>query len=329
MMLISLLIALCIDRYYRRGKKGYLHYYLCAFNHYLQGKQPVHGRQQLRRKPVGQEPQEAACEDEPGSGHPGNGAATPNNMAEEPSQPASGQSEHNTPTRAGYQYQLIVLLAPTLLMGVVLLLADTVLLTFIVQTLVLSLALGMADFRHIFRCFKDASKRGDIQAAYLYVGMLTQRQPAGESPDTCMAKAVLWLSYRYYAAIIIIFAALGVPGVLLYCTARMLAGDDCHQPPSSLASHCLHILDFIPVRITTLGFLLVGHFSRAAGAWVKGVGQISLNAQTHLITVGQQAEELEQRKNTLCTDGAVQLAKRNIGFLVVVSAVLTLTGVLI
>lgn len=325
MMLISLLIALCIDRYYQRGKKGYLDYYLGAFNRYLIGKQLVQGKQQGHCKPADGDSLAA-----PDAVNP---ATTPQVMTEA-AQPANGPSAkaHTQPhqhSQAGYRSQLIVLLAPALLIGGTLLIADTVLFTFVVQTLVLTLALGMAGFRHTFRCFKDACKRGDTQAAYLYVSMLTQRQPAGESPDTCMAKAVLWLSYRYYATIIIIFAALGVPGVLIYCTARMLAGDDCHQQPVSLASRCLHIVDFIPVRITTLGFLLVGHFSRAAGAWLKGVGQISLSAQAYLIAVGQRAEELEQHKNTLCTDGAVQLAKRNMGLLVVASAVLTLTGVLI
>ncbi|WP_137166168.1 regulatory signaling modulator protein AmpE [Salinimonas lutimaris] len=223
--------------------------------------------------------------------------------------------------------QILIMLLPALLLGGMLWLAESFLLTFVVQTLVLILALGKVDIKRHYRRYLEAGQRGDTEAQAVYLGMLTQRQPSAETLDTCMAKCLLWLSYRYYSAPIIVFVLLGLPGLLLYCGARYLSCNDASE--KTLPGLLLFWLDLIPVRIATCGFLLVGHFANATSAWLKGLLNFRLSAQHYLINVGQRAEELDSRENNLCTRGALRLARRNNIFLAVFTAVLTLSGIIL
>jgi AmpE protein len=90
----------------------------------------------------------------------------------------------------------------------------------------------------------------------------------------------------------------------------------------------LDIVDWIPVRITALGFLLVGHFSRAFPTWLGYLPDPAVQAKTLLLDVSKQAEEIEPDEND-CTEEPctlVRLAKRNVMFLLVIIALLTLSG---
>ena len=241
MMLMSLLLALIVDRYWPRHTNGYLAAWYARLVPRKNDEQPVYSTAQ----------------------------------------------------------QLTIIALPALLLGGGLWLADSFLLTFVVQTVILILALGKVDIKRNYRRYLEAGQRGDTEAQAIYLDMLTQRQPSAETLDTCMAKCLLWLSYRYYSAPVIVFILLGLPGLLLYCGARYLSCNDASE--KTLPGRLLFWLDLIPVRVATAGFLLVGHFANATSAWLKGLLNIKVSAQHYLINVGQRAEELDSRENNLCT----------------------------
>ena len=94
------------------------------------------------------------------------------------------------------------------------------------------------------------------------------------------------------------------------------------------ANRIMNIIDWVPVRITALGFLLVGHFSRALPTWLRYLPDSAVQAKTLLINVSKQAEEVEPDEHD-CTEEPctlVRLAKRNVMFLIAVIAILTLSG---
>ena len=93
----------------------------------------------------------------------------------------------------------------------------------------------------------------------------------------------------------------------------------------------MHILDFVPARITACGLLLVGHFSRAMPVWLKYLTHPAVPAEVLLTEVASKAEEVElndeQSRDPACEPKAlVTLAKRNVMLILAVIAVLTMLG---
>ena len=92
----------------------------------------------------------------------------------------------------------------------------------------------------------------------------------------------------------------------------------------------MHIIDWLPVRITGLGFLVVGHFSRATAVWLPIWFDTDSQAKTMLNKMSVAAEDVDVNDQTQecierpCT--MVRLVKRNIIFMLVVVSVLTMVG---
>lgn len=104
--------------------------------------------------------------------------------------------------------------------------------------------------------------------------------------------------------------------------------------PPNLAVGCrnhhdiLFWLDWLPVRVTSFGYMFVGHFSKAMPAWLESL--FDFNKPTHqvLIDVAQQSEDI-MVNNEDCTAEPcllVRLAKRNVLLILAVISVLTLIG---
>lgn len=215
-------------------------------------------------------------------------------------------------------------------------------LTFIIQTAVLYLALGCTTVRDTYKSWLQAANREDNEACdlyqrQLYLGMLGKEDDAPEPDDgTMMQQLLLLANYQFYAAVIIFFIFLGAPGVLLYVCARETHRYFCpHSTKNTVHTRKLmHILDWAPVRLTALGYLVVGDFTRAFPVWVDMLTRTRIPAYQLLWRVGRQAELIEPddcktcSKMTACVHvlSGVKLAKRNILFLLVLTALLTITG---
>lgn len=217
--------------------------------------------------------------------------------------------------------------------------------TFIVQTLVVFLALGCSVARHTYKSWLQAAQREDSEACDLYArqlhkGLVGQEDNSDVADDgTQIQRLLLLANFQFYAAVIIFFIVLGAPGALLYMTVR-----EAHRyfaqaqwPCVEHSGALLHYLEWIPARITAFGFLVVGHFSKALPVWLEYVFQGHIASEQLLWRVGRQAEIIEPKdsakcsKLTACTHvlASVRLAKRNILFLLVAAAVLTLSGWLV
>jgi len=200
------------------------------------------------------------------------------------------------------------------------------LLEFIISTAILMICVGCPAIRATYKCFLQAANRGDLQACSMY-----EDQINGDNKETVsFGLSLVWQNYRHYTAVILWFAACGAAGVVLYVLIRELDSrlSNDNDPVGNQVKRLLNIVDWVPVRITALGFLLVGHFSRAFPTWLGYLPDPAVQAKTLLLDVSKKAEEIEPDEND-CTEEPctlVRLAKRNVMFLLVIIALLTLTG---
>ncbi|RUO34077.1 regulatory signaling modulator protein AmpE [Aliidiomarina soli] len=89
----------------------------------------------------------------------------------------------------------------------------------------------------------------------------------------------------------------------------------------------LHWLEWVPVRVAGFAYLLVGHFNRALPVWLKGFGKdAELNAG-YLQTIAERAEDQAEHEDLTDEPCAMlKLAKRTMTFLLAATAVATLLG---
>ena len=92
-------------------------------------------------------------------------------------------------------------------------------------------------------------------------------------------------------------------------------------------------LDYIPVRVTAFGMLMMGHFSRALPEWLSHALQFDVPAYDVLTHISAKAEVLTPEEYQMQAENAaieprvlVKLAKRNVIFLLVITSALTLVG---
>lgn len=247
-----------------------------------------------------------------------------------------------TSTSAGALWGLLLLPALVVALIAQVLVGDFI--SFVLQSVILFIAIGSASLRETYRLFLQAAQRGDLQACSLYTEQLghcntldTQDGEDAQSQGKSFGQHLLWLNYQHYAAIIISYIALGAAGVVFYvlcreCYYRWCNIDSEHKKPMA---QMMYALDFIPVRITAFGLLLVGHFSRALPQWLASLANVELPADKLLTEVAAKAEYVDPHHiDSENTDAAtepkilVTLAKRNILLLLALSAVLTLAGII-
>ncbi|MEW9797240.1 beta-lactamase regulator AmpE [Alteromonas sp. CYL-A6] len=237
----------------------------------------------------------------------------------------------------------LLLLLPALLLAMIEYYLLGPFLTLVEQTLVLFICVGCPALRQTYKCFLQAADRGDLEACSLYTEQLGHCNSVISEEGTAIAQGrsfgqhLSWLNYQHYAAVILWFIGFGAPGALFYTLVRTTfnAFSEDNHPQTDNVYRLLYALDFIPVRITAFGLLMMGHFSRALPEWLKLVGTTSLTPYCVLTRVSAKAEmltpeELQAQQSNASVEPRilVKLAKRNILFLLSVTAALTLTGLL-
>lgn len=196
----------------------------------------------------------------------------------------------------------------------------------VLSTAILMVCVGCPAIRATYKCYLQAANRGDLQACSMYEDQIS----GDDKGSTSFGLSLIWQNYRHYTAVILWFAIFGAAGAILYVLVREMAEKltDEDQQATDQVNGILKIMDWVPVRVTALGFLLVGHFSRAFSTWLSYLPDTSVAAKTLLLGVAKQAEEVEPDEKD-CTEEPcilVRLAKRNVMLLLMVIAILTLTG---
>lgn len=207
------------------------------------------------------------------------------------------------------------------------------LLEFVAHTAVLFVCIGSQALRDTYKCFMQAANRGDFEACYLYSEQMGHCD-GNQDKAASFGLRLVWLSYQHYAGVLLFFVALGAPGAVFYVCVREAYEYACSQEGFVIQPIAVvrQIVDFIPVRITALGFLMVGNYAKAMPVWLKSFPLVKQLASTTLTEVASAAEvlpnpELETTDPAREPSMLVKLSKRNILFLLVITSILTLAGI--
>lgn len=246
---------------------------------------------------------------------------------------AKKQDMHNKVS--GTLLPIVLLAVPVTLTYLLLSIIDDTILHFLVSTAILIVCFGCVKTRDRFRQYLRSAFRGEMTTCDLHYQQLIDDK---NLPPLGFGQTLIWLNYRYYIAIMLFFIAFGAAGALFY---RLLATLDEQQlllkkrEPDSVAitdvyQRILFWADWLPVRITSFGFMLVGHFSKAIPLWIENVFDINKAPQCVLVEVAQKAEDVMVDKNDCTSEPCllVRLAKRNLLLVLTTVSVLTLAGVL-
>jgi AmpE protein len=256
----------------------------------------------------------------------------------------------------------IFLLLPVAVIYAALALVGDGLLHLIISTIILIVSFGCFTTRDTFKQYLHAAFRGEKTTSELYHKQLLQNK---NLPDMEFGQALIWLNYRYYIAIMLFFVFFGAAGVVFYrllttvieqqngCSLfSTTVSEEVEQVNTqeskdfelekanetfsipNVSSGCknfhdiLFYLDWLPVRITSFGYMFVGHFSKAFPIWLESL--FDGNKPTHdiLIDVAKKSEDimLEEEDCTAEPCLLVRLAKRNVLLILAIISVLTLVG---
>ncbi|MEI6858632.1 MAG: beta-lactamase regulator AmpE [Shewanella sp.] len=192
--------------------------------------------------------------------------------------------------------------------------------------------------RRFFKLYMQAACRGDSQACYHFAEALDcNRSIDAVSESDLGAKvgqSVTWLNYRFYGAVTLFLIFFGPAGAVLYCTVRYFA-DLNHQQSlgSPLAVKVLALLDWLPSRIFSFGYVLSGQFSQAFKSWRKLALSLDHSARDIVTQVALAAEPIpETSASPICiqsTLALLQLSKRNFILLLTLLSLLTIFGVVV
>lgn len=196
----------------------------------------------------------------------------------------AGQPHH------GWIAWTAAVIVPTLLTLLihVLLLRVSVLLAYAWSVAILYVTLGFRQFSHYFTDIRDALDDGDEDTARELLAQWRQVD-ASELPRSEIVRHVIEYSvlaaHRHVFGVLgwfSVLAALGLgpAGAVLYRVSEFVArywmhkskslaavGDGASPALQHAATKAWSVIDFVPARVTALGFAVVGSFEDAIDAW--------------------------------------------------------------
>lgn len=201
---------------------------------------------------------------------------------------------------------------------------DNSLVVLVLNLVVLFIAVGCPHIRAKYKGYLQSSNRGDFATRDTYAQQLKFDADEGFS----FGQHMIWINFRYYFAIAFWFLIMGATGAVMYLTARVVESQATNEYSKKAAGRVLNILDWIPARLASLGFLLMGHFSQGIKVFSGYVFDPTVAPKSIVLDVAKASEDIEVDSND-CTEEPctlLKLAKRNMLLLLAAMAVLTLGG---
>lgn len=256
-----------------------------------------------------------------------------------------------------FAYTLFLLL-PVASIYAILSLVDNAFLHFIISTLILIICFGCFTTRSSYKQYLHAASRGEETTSTFHHQQLLEDKNLHEMS---FGQALIWLNYRYYIAIMLFFTLFGATGVIFYRLLttvieqqnnNVLAQDNTENQNNQneskgdaeeektntphISAGCKHyhsflfLLDWLPVRITSFGYMFVGHFVKAFPVWLESFFDGKKPTHKVLTDVAQKSEDslIDTGNCTAEPCLLVRLSKRNVLLLLAFIASLTLFGVI-
>ncbi|MBC3435538.1 regulatory signaling modulator protein AmpE [Pseudomonas sp. BW16M2] len=195
----------------------------------------------------------------------------------------------------------ILVLAPVALLALLLHVLEPVaygLLALPVHLLVLVYSLGRGDVKAALGPFRDAWRRGDDQAA-LHVAERDLGLAADDAQSLIkrVQGHLLWQAYQGFFAVIFWYFLLG-PGAALAYRLLALTMDHSRQPAlQTLAGQLRHAMDWLPVRVMTVSFALVGNFVAVTRVMLHELLDWHVSAGHLVAKVGRVADDIPEEED--------------------------------
>lgn len=202
-----------------------------------------------------------------------------------------------------------------------------------INVIVLLVCFGCVHLRKQYKSYLNALQRKDDQAASLYAHQMRQIGTENQGEET-LGQTIAWINFRYYGAVIFWFVILGPCGALGYSLLRNVA--DLTQSEQGLQfsahkswlSQCLYWADWLPARIVSFGYLIIGNFSQGTDTYLNYMFNFSVSNRQVVGEIAQAVEQVEQAFVGCSFEAKcmVKLVKRNMLLILAAIALLTLFG---
>lgn len=198
----------------------------------------------------------------------------------------------------------------------------------------LLISFGGSQYRKDYRKYLKALCRNDLKAKGMYATCLdvNSEHYCEDTLTQAVAKQLVWINYRFYFAVIFYFVLLGPVGLTFYVAARSYHRYITQQQAATVRRSGIHILmriiDWVPARLTMLGYALVAEEQTALPESLRAWRDL----KTPEFECLGRVVFLASRKNVetaKCYDYTcylVQLAKRNIILFITIISLLTIHG---
>ncbi len=227
------------------------------------------------------------------------------------------------------------LLLPVIALHFIAQVLDFILFELAINVVVLLVCIGCAHLRRCYKDYLNALQRSDNEAASLHAMQLGQGKLDSEGNET-VGQTIAWINFTHYGAVLFWFVIFGAEGALTYSLLRYCATSAQSDATSLLDRHSQkinklqHIVDWLPARIISLGYLIIGNFTHGTSTWLKHAFDFSISNRRVVSDIAHAAEKVEEQFIG-CTFEArcmVKLVKRNMLLFLGVIAFLTLFGVI-
>lgn len=190
----------------------------------------------------------------------------------------------------------ILILCPVAVLALLLWVLDPVaygLLALPVHVLVVIYSLGRGDIQAGLGPFRDAWRRGDLQAgAHVAERDIGITAETGEQLLEKVQSHLLWQSYQGFFAVIFWYFLLGPVAALSYRLLALAAEQGKNPELVERAQQLRHAFDWVPVRLLAASFALVGNFAAVGRVMLHELLNWDISAEQLINKAGCAAAEI-------------------------------------
>lgn len=227
----------------------------------------------------------------------------------------------------------LFVITPAFLMFIAGLFVNSTIFELALSCVVLLVCIGCVYTRDTYKAYLQAAFKGEMTSCDLIYQQLIQDK---NLPDIGLGQALIWLNFRYYVAVIIMFICFGLPGAVFYrllVTVVDLQETKKHPVNTPVQQQLAKVLFWIEwpmVRIVAFCYMLVGNFSKASTVLLENLFDFVKQPYLVLSLVAKESEDFQLDEEDCTAEPCllVRLAKRALLLLLAVIAVLTITGVI-
>lgn len=162
------------------------------------------------------------------------------------------------------------------------------------ELLLVLYSLGRGDIVCALGPFRDAWRRGDLEAAQN--ALVRDLGVTVEAPESALRQAqgaLLWQSYQGFFAVIFWYVLLGPVVALAYRLFDLVERNSTQESVRLLAGQWRTGMDWLPVRALALSFALMGNFMRVACLLLSELLRWQTSAQELLLEIGMAGADLD------------------------------------